>query len=29
MAEEGQACLSVHMACDRLGFGVEPLGGAL
>ena len=29
MAEQGEACLAVHLARDGLGLGVDALGGAV
>ena len=29
MAEEGEACASVHLAFDHLGFGVDSFGAAV
>lgn len=29
VAEEGEACLSVHLARDPFGLGVDALGGAV
>lgn len=29
MAKEGEACSSVHLACDPFGLGVDALGGAV
>ena len=29
MAEQGEACSSVHLMCDPFGLGVDAFGGAV